>query len=438
LSRLSGFKVDDFTLDNGLRVFVAPQPQLHRVHVAVHVRTGSRYETAETNGLSHFLEHMIYRGNARLPSAHAVNDAFERLGGYLYAATQTDFGVFSLTLPPESLDEACMLFGEALRGPAFLDIDLEKAIVCDEILEDRDDDGREVDADNLSRGLIYPTHPLGYTITGDEAHVNSFSEAMLRAHHEKHYIGEGSALTFTGAIDRKTAERLAHRDFDALRKGTRVPAVAPVHQQKAPRFLLVPNQSSQTELRVCFRADSERAATRPATDLLMRIIDDGMSTRLYHRLCDDQGLCYDVSAGYDGYEDDGIIDFAAGVQHKRVDKVTREILGLVTDLATAGPTDEEIAKAKRRHAWDLDAMLDSPEDLGAFFGAGALFDSVETPEERLDKLARVTADEVRAAAQKLADPARLNVVAVGLLDPREHKRVEDTVMGFAGATGDHA
>ena len=433
MSRVRAFELEDFTLENGLRVLVAPEPQLHRAHVALHVRTGSRYETPATNGLSHFLEHMIYRGTPRLPSAHAVNDAFERIGGNLYAATQTDFGVFSLTLPRESLDAASALFGEVLRAPAFLDIEVEKGIVCEEILEDRDDDGREVDADNLSRALIYPTHPLGYTITGDEAHVRSFDEPLLRAHHERHYVARGSVLTFTGAVDRREAERLARRDFAALPAGDRVLAVAPTHDQNRPRLLLVPNQSSQTDLRVCFRAPSERSPERPGLDLLMRIIDDGMSTRLYHRICDDQGLCYDVSAGYDGYEDDGVVDFAAGVQHRRVDRVTREILDLVSELASSGPTDDELEKAKRRHAWDLEAMLDSADDVGSFIGVGALFGSLETPESRLDSLAAVSRDAVRDVARTLADPTRLNVVAVGLLDSREAKRLEETVMGFRGS-----
>ena len=93
------------------------------------------------------------------------------------------------------------------------------------------------------------------------------------------------------------------------------------------------NVSSQTELRVCLRAFSEVHRLRPALDVLMRLIDDGMSTRLYHRLCDARGLCYDVSAAYDGYEDDGIIDVAAGVQHRRAAEVTREILAMFEELA---------------------------------------------------------------------------------------------------------
>jgi predicted Zn-dependent peptidase len=395
------------------------------------VRTGSRYESRETNGLSHFLEHMIYRGTPRLPSAHAVNDAFESLGGNLYAATQTDFGVFSLTLPPESLDAASALFGEVLRAPAFLDIDVEKGIVREEILEDKDDDGREVDADNLSRALIYPSHPLGYTITGDVDDVERFTVPMLRAHHVRHYVAAGAILTLTGAVDRDVAARLAERDFGALPKGEWVPSEPPPHDQMKPRLLVVPNQSSQTELRICFRAPGEKSPQRTALDLLMRIIDDGMSTRLYHRICDAQGLCYDVSAGYDGYEDDGVVDFAAGVQHKRVDRVTREILGLLKELATDGPTDNEIEKAKKRHEWDLLAMLDSADDVGSFLGTSGLFGPLETPIMRRDALAATSREAVRDVARLLCDPTRLSVVAVGLVDGREQRRLEETVMGFS-------
>src|SRR4051794_35904830 len=107
---MAAFRVE--TLDNGLPVVIAPQAQLHRAHVALYVRVGSRFETPAQNGLSHFLEHMLYRGTPRLPHAHDVNFAFESLGGYLYAATQVDFGVFSVTLPAETLGDTTALFAE--------------------------------------------------------------------------------------------------------------------------------------------------------------------------------------------------------------------------------------------------------------------------------------------------------------------------------------
>jgi predicted Zn-dependent peptidase len=420
-------------LSNGLRTLVVPQPQLHRAHVALWARVGSRFEKKTTNGISHFLEHMIYRGTPRIPSAHAVNLAFESLGGSLFASTQVDHGIFSLSLPPESLDEACALFGEVLSQPAFLDIDIERGIVLEEILEDVDDEGRQVDSDNLSRALIYGDHPLGFTITGSRSQVESFDERALQEHHARHYTSDNVVLVFAGGLDEALATRIAERDFACLPRGQRAASVAPGHEQSAARFEFVENVSSQTELRICFRGVAETHRLRPALDVLMRVVDDGMSTRLYHRLCDARGLCYDVSAGYDGYEDDGVVDVAAGVQHKRAALVTREILAMFDELAREGPTPDEIDKVRRRIAWDARSLADSAEEMSAFFAAGLLFDRFSTPEEHVAELVAVGADAVREAARHIARPERLSVVAVGLLDDGEDERLEDAVKAWGGA-----
>jgi predicted Zn-dependent peptidase len=427
----SSFRIE--TLDNGLPVVVAPQPQLHRAHVALYVRVGSRFETARENGLSHFLEHMLYRGTPTLPRAHDVNVAFESLGGYLYAATQVDFGVFSVTLPTETLPEATALFADVLMSPTFEDIEIEKEIVCEEILEDLDDEGRQVDADNLSRQLIYPDHPLGFTITGDEAQVRSFDRPMLARHHARHYNAANCVLAFSGAIEADAAIDLARRHFSRMPRGEKVACAAPVHSQKSARFELVENVSSQTELRVCFRAIPDHPDKRAIMDMFMRVLDDGMSTRLYHRIVDDKGLCYDVGASYDGYEDDGILDFSAGVQHARAAVVTGEITSLLAELARTGPTVEELDKARRRHVWDTRTMLDSPEELAGFYASGLLFERFETPEERLAKNAAVTGEDIRALAALLAEPSRLNVLAVGLLEDGEDRRLEKIVSRYTGA-----
>jgi predicted Zn-dependent peptidase len=433
--------VHKVVLANGLPVVVAPQPHLQRAYVALWARVGSRFETDAENGISHFLEHMIYRGTRRVPSAHAVNLAFESLGGSLFASTQVDHGIFSLGLPPESLGAACALFGEVLSEPAFLDIDVERGIVAEEILEDLDDEGRQIDADNVSRALIYGDHPLGFTITGTEKHVRSFHEDMLRRWHAEHYTADNAALVFSGNVEIDAAFRLAQQAFErSLPRGTRIPATPPALTQKAARLEIVENVSSQTELRICFRACAETHALRPALDMLMRVIDDGMSTRLYHRLCDARGLCYDVSAGYDPYEDDGVVDVAAGVQHKRVPLVTREILALFDELAQTGPTEEELTKARRRVLWDARSMADSPEETGSFYAGGLLFDRQSTPEEHVAALVRVTPSDVREVARWMARPERLSVTAVGLPEGDQDaaaNELEDVVDGWRGADGAH-
>jgi predicted Zn-dependent peptidase len=419
----------------GLRVVCAAQPWLHRAHVAAYVRIGSRFEDERTNGLSHFLEHMLYRGTERLPTAHEVNLAFERIGGYLYAATHADYGVASVTLPPDSLDEAAGLFADVLLRPVFRDLEIEKGIVCEEILEDLDDEGRQVDADNLSRALMYGAHPLGFSIVGDERRVRSFDEAMLREHHLRHYTTSNMVLLFCGRVTPEQAFSLAERAFADAPQGARVPAIAPPFGQRKARLRVVENASSQTDLRLCFRAVPETSELQPALDVLMRVIDDGMSTRLYHRICDAQGLCYDVSASYEGYEDDGVVDFAAGVQHARTPRVAAEILELARELAVDGPTEEELDKVRRRLEWELSAVLDGVEELSHAVGTDALFGKERTLAERLTVTRAVAREQVIEVARMVFRPERLSAVAVGLLEKAEHERFADVVRGWRGAPG---
>src|SRR5215469_3674211 len=129
----------------GGRVVAVPQMHLHRAHLGLYVRPGSRFESPAHSGISHFLEHMLYRGTAKLRTAHDVNLAFERIGGSLYASTQVDWAVYSVSVPPQNIEHAADLFADVLSRPLFPDIDIEKGIVCEEILEDLDDEGRQVD-----------------------------------------------------------------------------------------------------------------------------------------------------------------------------------------------------------------------------------------------------------------------------------------------------
>ncbi|APR99422.1 M16 family metallopeptidase [Pajaroellobacter abortibovis] len=428
-----GLNIQQTTLDNGLRVVTVAQPHLHTAHLTLFVRAGSRFETRESHGLSHFLEHMVYRGTKRLPSAHAIGLSFERLGSFLYASTQADSTTFSASVPPESLEQVSLLCGEVIGSPQFYDIDIEKKVVCEEILEDLDEYGRPINPDNLSRALIYPHHPLGLTIPGDAQTVSSFEESMLHAHHTLHYTGASCVLVLSGALDPQRSLEWAERAFAYFPRGSVLSTPPPVHRQKKARLKIVRHPSSQTALRLCFRAIAETDSRYPALELLLRIIDDGMSTRLYHQICNQKGLCYDVSSGYDGYEDDGIIDFAAYAHHTQVPLVAQGILSLLHELATQGPYQEELDQAYQRCCWDLRSMLDSPEDIASSYGYGLLANRFQTSEQKLAVLRQVTCPDVQEMARMLIQPSRLNVVAVGLLPREARQRLSDIVHGWEGA-----
>jgi predicted Zn-dependent peptidase len=422
----------DLVLPNGLTLVLVPQPAVHRAVAALYLRTGSRFETPENNGISHFLEHMVFRGTPTLKSAHAQALAFERLGGTLYAATYVDHGVMSVSVPPRNLEQVIGLLGEVTTSPLFSDLEIERGIVREEILEDLDDDGRVIDADNLARAMMYEAHPLGYRITGGLETLARFDERMLRTHHARHYTTANAVLCLAGKMDEAASVAAVERAFGGMPRGSRVAATAPMNGQKKPRFSFVENQSSQTELRVAFRAVSERDRAEPSVEMLLRVLDDGMSTRLYERICDRLGLCYDVSGMFEAYEDDGVVDIAAGAAHERATVVLKEVFSLVEDLAAHGPTDEELEKAKNRHLWSVEAMLDDADAMASFHGLAALAGIARTPVVRHEELASVTRAEVREAAQRIFRPERMSVVAVGLLSRAEESRMEKAVKGFGG------
>lgn len=415
----------DVVLSNGLPVVLVPQPAVHRAVASLYLRVGSRFETAEHNGLSHFLEHMVFRGTASLESAHAQALAFERLGGTLYAATHVDHGVMTVSVPPKNLARVLDLLGEVTLAPRFGEIEVERGIVREEILEDKDDDGREIDGDNLSRALLYGKHPLGFTITGGVENLDRFDEPLLRAHHARHYTTANAVLCLAGHLgDVDALVRVAERAFGAMPRGERVPIAPAPGLQKRARFRYVDNTSSQTDLRIAFRAVGERDRREPAVEMMLRVLDDGMSTRLYERLCDKKGLCYDVSGMFECYEDDGVFDFAAEAQHERAALVVREILDLCRDLAEHGPTEAELDKARDRHLWSTEAMLDDAEALAGFYGLASLADIARTPAARHGELAAVTPADVRDAAAHVFRKEGLSAVAVGLLEPPEQAKIE--------------
>jgi predicted Zn-dependent peptidase len=415
------------TLDNGLRVIVVPRKAANRAVVSMLLRVGSRFETSATNGISHFLEHMLYRGSPSLHTAHDQALAFETLGASLYAATQSDYGTMSLGMPPVSLADAFAIFAEVVKAPRFSAIEVERGIVREEILEDLDEEGRQIDADNLVREVVFGSHPLGFTITGSPSQLDRFDRAALKRHHARHYNASNAVLCFAGAVEPSACFRLAKRHLSDLKKGKRIAAELPPPPQAEARMRHVPNVSSQTTLRVAFRALSDRDPREPALEMLLRVLDDGMSTRLYERICDDKGLCYDVGALYEAYEDDGVFDVAAEVQHERVVDVVREVISVLSDLAEHGPTADEISRAKQRHRWQTEAMRNDADSLGSYYAHAALLRLAPTPLERHEQLAGVTAAEVRDVADSVFRAARSSLVTVGNLTQAQEGALRSVV-----------
>ena len=428
-SRLPELPTESLTLGNSLRVRLVPLTHLQSATVSFFVRVGSRYETAPTNGLSHFLEHMLYRGTAVHPAANELNLAIERLGGTLDAATHVDFTSYVLSLPPEAIAKGVHLLGEVLQQPLLTELRTEKQIIREEILEDLNEEGEQINVDNVSRRLLYPEHPLGFTILGPLDNLDRFETEDLRRHHSSHYNARNSVLCVAGAFDAREIEQTVRSSFDGMPKGSMIePRQAPSHSV-SPRFCYVPEHGSQTDVRLSFHTPGVASSEAPALLLLDRVLDDGLSTRVHQTICEERGLAYEAFSGNDSLEDCGVFDFGASVEHSKAPYLVETMLELIGELRGNPPTDEEVDKAARRYLWDLRTVRDDPEDASHFVGTSALLGLPERVGTLADRVAQVTPEDIQQAARRYLDPQSAYLSCVGVLD----EALLSDLRGLAGA-----
>ncbi len=417
------------TLSNGLRVRLIPLPHLQSATISCFLRVGSRYETLETNGLSHFLEHMLYRGTERHPAAHDLSLAIERLGGTLDAATHVDFTSYDLTLPRETIARGTELLAEVLRQPLLTHMGTEKQIIREEILEELNESGEQIDIDNVSRRLLYRDHPLGFSIAGPLQNLERFAKDDLQRHHRRHYTGPNSVVCIAGAFDEERLVDAIGKCFEGMQEGRPVEPTPRVQNGDQRRFDYVREPGSQTEVQLSFHTPGVKSPLAPVFLLLDRVLDDGLSTRVHRIICEERGLAYDAFAGNDTFEDCGVFDFGASVEHKKAPLLVGTMLALIRELQESGPTEEEVEKAKRRYLWDLQTVRDDPEDAVDFVGTSVLFGLPEQISTIAQQVAAVTGDDIQRAAQKYLNPEHAYLTCVGMLDDE----VLSAVQGFVRA-----
>ena len=417
-------------LPNGLIVVTVPVPHLHTASIVMYARVGSRYETAQTNGLSHFLEHMLFRGSKSYPNSLALNYAIEEIGGTLYAETGRDYSLYQISLHPENLARGVEIFGDIFDAPALTDIDLERKIILEEILEDIDEDGRCINVDDVARKAVWPDHGLGMSITGPYANVERFTVEDVRKHYAEFYGASNMVLCVSGAAQREQVMEWATRSMSGLRAGERRKPVPPVEAQSGAQLVYVENEGSQTSVQVLFRALPETDEDYVAMQALSRVLDDGMSTRLHYRVCDQMGLAYYVSGSVEPFHDTALFEIDAASAHKNVPALLREVFRIIGQLRDEPPDPRELTKAKRRYRWDLEATFDDPDALAGWFGGTELFYRPDGYEAKVARMEAVTADDVQRVARRLFVPSRLTVATVGYLQNGLENKVRDLVEGF--------
>jgi predicted Zn-dependent peptidase len=425
------YRVDRALLPNGLRLLTIETPHLHTATLCLYVRAGSRYERPETNGLSHFVEHMLFRGSSRYPSSFALNLAIEELGGTLYAETGRDYSLYQISLHPRHVARGLEILGDLFAAPVFRDIDLERKIIVEEILEDLDDRGRNVNLDDQSRKLAWDGHPLGFPITGPLRNVKAFSVEDVRAHFRRFYGAANLVLAVAGPVKAREVLRQSRDAFARVPRGGRCRPLAPRPADSGPRFRAVHNESAQTQVHVLFHALPETDPGYMALRALVRVLDDGMSTRLHYQICDQKGLAYSVAGTLHSYHDAALLEIDAACSHPKLPELVGETLAMLGRFREELVGEDELEKAKMRFVSDIESSYDDIDGLCGWFGGTELYTRADTQERRARALAKVRPRDIRDVARRVLRPERLSVTAVGVVGPRLSRQVQKIVNGFS-------
>ncbi len=410
-------------LSNGFTTVAIEVPARHQVLVTLLVRAGSRFETPATSGLSHFLEHMIFRGNAIHPDARRISLAFERVGSQPNACTGVESTEFYFLSHPGRLGEGLEALAALVRTPTYPEVEKERGIVLDEILYDYNEQGELINLGSLAAGLLWPEHPLGQSVLGTRATVATFDEARLRTHHARHYGPEHMVLGLAGNVAPAEACALAGRFFgDLPRSGEALPAALiehpheGPHEGRGPSVKMVLDPDNQFHLQLSFPARGYNSEDEIPLSLLARLLDDGPTTLLQRRIREDLGLAYHVGADYSGFQDVGQFDIATSVQAERLPELLAVLVESLVEFRDGGPGEEELARAKARHRLELEFSRDSLEAQLERFAWPLLYSETREITDEMERVEALTVEELRAQARRLFQGSQLHLALVGPLN----------------------
>ena len=401
------------TLENGLRVVTLETPHLHSALAAVHVRAGSRHETPRTNGVTHFLEHVLFRGSENFPDSLAASALVEDAGGSLNGMTLRDQCAFDTPIHPTRLELALRVLGDMVSRPLFLGVELEREIILEEMMDEVDSEGRDIDAGNRMMKLIYGGHPLGMKVAGTTDTVKALTEGDLKDHHARRFNGSSAVVTVAGPVHREEVVPLAAECFSGLPKGQLPEESAPVLLPMGPRLDLLDLDESQTDLCISFPCPPETHPDHPALAMIRAILDDSLTSRLQREIVETRGLAYSIRAGMELFCDAGTFDIDASCTPAKVLALTDAVLSLLGSLASVPVPQEELDRVLARRRIALDFHADDLTTLLNCLGAMELFRPPETFEDSLAALGRVTPTQLLDAARRTFTQDQLHLCAVG-------------------------
>ncbi len=421
-------KFSKHTLPNGLRVVTAPMKDNPTVTVLVLVEAGSKYEEKRVNGISHFLEHMCFKGTLKRPKAIDISKELDSLGSEYNAFTAQEYTGYYAKSDTRHFRQIFDVVSDIYLNSTFpeAEIEKEKGVIIEEINMYKDLPNRHVQ--DLAMKLLYGNQPAGWNIAGEKKNILRMRRADFLTYQRMHYLPEATLIVVAGQINEKEVLKEIRKVFEQVPRGQKVNKLKVLERQSRPAVLAEFKKTDQTHFVLAFRGHHLTSPKSPALLILATVLGGGMSSRLFQKLREEMGVGYYVRAHNDPYTDHGFLQISAGVDNRRIEEVISVILVECQRLTREEVSAEELNKVKEYLVGNMKLSLESSDEIATFYGLQELLKrKIDTIEEKTKELRRVTGRELKVLALEIFRNEKLNLALIG---PSREKNKFQKILKF--------
>ena len=403
-------------LPNGLRVLTVPMAGFESVTSMIMVHAGSRFETATNSGISHFLEHMAFKGTEKRPSALDISSLIDGIGGEFNAFTGKETTAYYIKSSLSNFELTLDILSDMLNHSKFdpTEIEKEKGVIIEEINMYEDLPMRKIG--DVYENLMYGDTPMGWDIAGSKDVIMAVKRQDFVDYMASLYSADNITVVIAGGIDSRKAEEAVKKYFGEMKKFNTIKELAVVEQQDKPAYLVKPKKTEQVHMALGVRGVSITDPKHYPLSLLATILGGGMSSRLFHEIREKRGLAYYVRAHTDEYADCGSLVAMAGVDPKRAEEALKVLVEEFQKVASGSMklSASEITKAKEYLKGHLVFDLEDSRSVAGYYAHQELMEEeVLTPAEVLEKIDEITQDEVESVGKEFFKEKGLNLAVIG-------------------------
>jgi len=419
------------TLRNNLRVVCVEMPHLHAAELAIYLKVGGRNDPPAQAGLSHFLEHMLFRGTTDFPSSQEIENAFEAIGGAPNAATDADSTCYYSRIHPDHVRRGMEIFASMLLRATLAGIEVEKRIITEEAREDLNEQGEEINTDTIASRLLWPRHPLGRPTIGTLESIAGITSEELRNHLQRFYLPGNAVVVVSGPVRSHEVFAVAEEIYGGWHDGVLQETLPFSKRHTSPRSCFVQDSDSQMNLQLAFLGIPRGDARFTSLRLLRRLLAGGGSSRLYLKLREELGIVYSVEAAIGAYDETGCLAIDLSTAPETLAQAVEVTLQELARIVAEPIPEVELERVRQSYIFDLEYSRDSAYEMGGRYGWGELMGVLRTIEEDQDEVRNTTGWDVRETARAIFAADNLRVVAVGPWKKGMKKRVRELVAGYA-------